>query len=1012
MKRRQRRPVLELNQSQSGSHEEYIQNKRKHINNDYQGQNVPVNPLANLLCHYNSDSDTEDSKKDYKLDDQVNNFFKEIQLIAPKQSLSKESNNVALTTNSNIHLSHHIKQQAFMWRECLDESSGYPYYWHIETNEVTWEMPDELRYLKNNVKTSSVIKSQPMQESHWVDFSSVTYQQPHENIPEGMIPREVVARNRNRYICNETVQKQEFQTDQDTANTSDTMDNDSDDGKIEMITSYGSDESDSDTTDDNLLKNNTSSIIESKNIDSVKLKCNEKYSLSLPLMQSQLISQNINHKYEEKDNMEESVTELLDLKSIEGTEMKYLKNQIKQQNVVQRINECVDKLNDNRFIMKSITKKNNSKHNVNSDVDFRISLVPGYDEDSDVEEEVKQEKKVLFPIPQIDEITENVSSYKSTLDDQIVNNNDDINIERKNILEQNNEDILEKLECRDDSETKSEEDIQKGNKFIDNLHNRNKYFQRKKRIAFDVPSTKIKINDDNETSKSEGDIQREEINSSDENFNEVRVGQQEESNSIIENIEENISNFKNELNNIEEEINNSESNNESKENEEEVNLLSQIILEKLKFLSEGKPGVLPVQLMSIQLQTLFVAWEAGCLEKNYLRKWLCDTSHELERLEQDAAPSGWLCQWDRSHKRYYYQNTTTGITQWTYPDTSIAGGAEEMEICSTPPPMEQEEIIIPEDGLRSKPKESQENGEIAEDMTILRNNDIEAPPPPQISNPSPPPPPRIYAEDLKRDKKKQDKCNENLNDKKHLGEERTGIIEIKQLENSTALSSALLSPQPSNLVNVTSAEPLPPGVDLTEAPYEISATALKRIIYGAVQPPGSALYDTTARDPTVSILSHPATIVQEHYLQYPAYHQHLHAPAALVLPHKHSVQPAIQLIPDYTPIYTNHKVIEKPPVKTAKESLVSALDSFYNDIARIENVEAEKISQRQENPVEVSSLSIEEVKVETEQESIPFETTIKEKKRKRTRIGISKKHKEVSSMVAKWQKVQQNFENT
>lgn len=29
-----------------------------------------------------------------------------------------------------------------------------------------------------------------------------------------------------------------------------------------------------------------------------------------------------------------------------------------------------------------------------------------------------------------------------------------------------------------------------------------------------------------------------------------------------------------------------------------------------------------------------------------------------------------------------------------------------------------------------------------------------------------------------------------------------------------------------------------------------------------------------------------------------------------------------------------------------------------------------------------------------------------------TRIGISKKHKEVSSMVAKWQKVQQNFENT
>lgn len=96
---------------------------------------------------------------------------------------------------------------------------------------------------------------------------------------------------------------------------------------------------------------------------------------------------------------------------------------------------------------------------------------------------------------------------------------------------------------------------------------------------------------------------------------------------------------------------------------------------------------------------------------------------------------------------------------------------------------------------------------------------------------------------------------------------------MKQLENSVAPSSALLSPQPANLASVTSAEPLPPGVDLTEAPYEIPA--LKRIIYGAVQSQGGALYDAAARDPTVPILSHPA-IVQEHYLQYPAY-QHLHA---------------------------------------------------------------------------------------------------------------------------------------
>lgn len=106
--------------------------------------------------------------------------------------------------------------------------------------------------------------------------------------------------------------------------------------------------------------------------------------------------------------------------------------------------------------------------------------------------------------------------------------------------------------------------------------------------------------------------------------------------------------------------------------------------------------------------------------------------------------------------------------------------------------------------------------------------------------------------------------------------ESTTITEMKQLENTVAPAAALLSSQPSNLANMNNAEPLPPGVDLTEAPYEIPATALKRIIYSAVQPQGGALYDATARDPTVPILSHPAAIVQEHYLQYPAYHQHLH----------------------------------------------------------------------------------------------------------------------------------------
>jgi len=56
--------------------------------------------------------------------------------------------------------------------------------------------------------------------------------------------------------------------------------------------------------------------------------------------------------------------------------------------------------------------------------------------------------------------------------------------------------------------------------------------------------------------------------------------------------------------------------------------------------------------------------------------------------------SFWLGDFSRSHKRYYYHNTSTGTSQWTYPDTGIAGGTEEMELCTTPPPPESEELSV------------------------------------------------------------------------------------------------------------------------------------------------------------------------------------------------------------------------------------------------------------------------------------------------------------------------------
>lgn len=37
------------------------------------------------------------------------------------------------------------------WTQCIDKNTGHPYYWNIETKEVTWEMPAEYeQFLRNN----------------------------------------------------------------------------------------------------------------------------------------------------------------------------------------------------------------------------------------------------------------------------------------------------------------------------------------------------------------------------------------------------------------------------------------------------------------------------------------------------------------------------------------------------------------------------------------------------------------------------------------------------------------------------------------------------------------------------------------------------------------------------------------------------------------------------------------------------------------------------------------------
>ena len=89
------------------------------------------------------------------------------------------------------------------------------------------------------------------------------------------------------------------------------------------------------------------------------------------------------------------------------------------------------------------------------------------------------------------------------------------------------------------------------------------------------------------------------------------------------------------------------------------------------------------------------------------------------------------------------------------------------------------------------------------------------------------------------------------------------------------------------------------------------------------------------------------------------------------------------MMADYSHIYGTSQVIAKPPVKAQKESLGSAIDSFYNDIASIESSKAEIETEKQEShlPESISS-PIPPPQPEVDQSS-SSEVATKEKKKKK-----------------------------
>lgn len=163
---------------------------------------MKTNPLTGLVGNYNSDSDGDDTTDIPKksLDSKVQDFLKEIESVSYEPRTVVE-NSVRDTQSSS---GTYYQAQLSKWQQCYDHNSGYPYYWNTETNEVTWEMP--LKF-KTAVESAAMQRHQsdPYNQMHMFETNSEKMKNP-----------------KPKSVC-----KYPWQ------------DSDSEDEKIEMITSFG-----------------------------------------------------------------------------------------------------------------------------------------------------------------------------------------------------------------------------------------------------------------------------------------------------------------------------------------------------------------------------------------------------------------------------------------------------------------------------------------------------------------------------------------------------------------------------------------------------------------------------------------------------------------------------------------------------------------------------------------------------------------------------------------------------
>lgn len=72
-----------------------------------------------------------------------------------------------------------MKKKTFFtaWQECYDSTSGYSYYWNVDTNEVRWEIPPEYQYYISAV------------QKQWEEYHRALYSNQYESLTQTINPK-------------------------------------------------------------------------------------------------------------------------------------------------------------------------------------------------------------------------------------------------------------------------------------------------------------------------------------------------------------------------------------------------------------------------------------------------------------------------------------------------------------------------------------------------------------------------------------------------------------------------------------------------------------------------------------------------------------------------------------------------------------------------------------------------------------------------------------------------------